>query len=96
MEAQLSIEVEDPLYAIFEQHLHSGLYDEMPQDKFVQDVVDYYWKTLTLSGHIPHGMQKSLETDLTLDVKDMLKSKIYGHFGIGEYNRTRREKSTTT
>jgi hypothetical protein len=93
MEARLSTEVEDPLYRIFEEHLHSGLYDELPQDQFVRDVVDYYWKMLMMGGHIPHKMQEQLQVDLQQDVREMLKSKIYGHFGIGEYNRIRREKT---
>jgi hypothetical protein len=92
MESRLSNEVEDPLYRIFEEHLHSGLYDGMPQDQFVRDVVDYYWKTLRMGGHVPHQMQEQLIVDLSRDVQDMLRTKIYGHYGIGEYNRIRRKK----
>ena len=80
----------DPLYPIFEQHLHSGLYDAMPTEIFVRDVVDYYFMDLSRQGHIPHQMIELLKTDLAQDVQEMLKRKIYGHFGIGEYNRTRR------
>lgn len=85
---------DDPLYAIFEEHLHSGLYDEVPLEQFVRDVVDYYVKELGRTGHVPHRWHESLRTDLAADVQEMLKVKIYGHYGIGEYNRQRRKKSS--
>ena len=59
--------------------------DEVP---FIQDT------RLTDTGHVPHKMQQSLRMDLGQDVVDMLKSKIYGHYGIGEYNRIRLKKSS--
>jgi hypothetical protein len=46
------------------------------------------------TGHIPQRMHDSLKNDLALDVQDMLRAKIYGHYGIGEYNRIRRKKSS--
>ena len=85
---------EDPLYQVFEEHLHSGLYDEAPVEQFVRDVVDYYFTALNRKGHIPHRMHDHLRTDLGQDVHEMLKVKIYGHYGIGEYNRTRHKKSS--
>jgi hypothetical protein len=94
MEPRLSTGLEDPLYAIFEEHLHSGLYDEQPVENFVRDVVEYYFKSLTDNGHVPHKMRDSLRMDLGQDVVDMLKTKIYGHYGIGEYNNIRRKKSS--
>lgn len=94
MEARLSTLVEDPLYTIFEEHLHSGLYDERPIEHFVRDVVEFYFKLLTDKGHVPQRLHESLRLDLAQDVTDMLKTKIYGHFGIGEYNRIRRQKSS--
>ncbi len=84
---------DDPLYQVFEDHLHSGLYDEQPAETFVRDVVDFYWSTLIKSGHIPQRMHEMLKVDLFQDVQDMLRAKIYGHYGIGEYNRIRRKKS---
>ena len=83
---------QDPLYAIFEEHLHSGLYDTSPADIFIRDVVDYYWRQLNSSGHIPHRLQEPLKIDFLQDVQEMLKAKTYGHFGIAEYNRIRRNK----
>ena len=88
----MSIQVEDPLYKVFEDHLHSGLYDDQPTERFVRDVVDFYWTAISKTGHIPHRMHDLMKVDLTQDVQDMLKVKIYGHFGIGEYNRSRRAK----
>lgn len=87
-------QLDDPLYQIFEEHLHSGLYDEAPVESFVRDVVDFYWTALQKSGHIPQRMQEVIRVDLVQDVQDMLRAKIYGHYGIGEYNRLRRKKSS--
>ena len=83
---------DDPLYQIFEEHLHSGLYDDQPVENFVRDVVDSYWRDLQRLGHIPQRMHEAMRVDLLQDVTDMLRSKIYGHYGIGEYNKSRRKK----
>lgn len=85
---------DDPLYVIFEEHLHSGLYDEVPLEQFIRDVVDYYIQDLNRKGHVPHKWHEILRTDLAHDVQEMLKAKIYGNYGIGEYNRTRRKKTS--
>ena len=85
---------EDPLYQVFEEHLHSGLYDDTPVDQFIRDVVDFYWRRLTMAGHVPHRLQEPLRMDLLQDVQEMLKAKTYGNFGIGEYNRIRRKKTS--
>jgi hypothetical protein len=85
---------DDPLYLIFEEHLHSGLYDEVPVEQFIRDVVDYYWSSLVQAGHIPQMLHEPLRLDLAQDVHDMLKLKIYGHYGIAEYNSLRRKKSS--
>ena len=90
----MSIAHEDPLYQIFEEHLHSGVYDDTPAEQLVRDVVDFYWTTLNRSGYVPHRLHEPLKVDLVQDVQDMLKLKIYGQSGIGEYNRTRRRKSS--
>lgn len=84
---------DDPLYKVFEDHLHSGLYDQRPGDALVRDVVDYYWRTIGQSGHVPHRLHDFLRVDLIQDVQDMLKAKIYGHYGIAEYNRIRKAKT---
>ncbi|NJL25748.1 MAG: hypothetical protein HC902_11620 [Calothrix sp. SM1_5_4] len=89
----MSIQLDDPLYALFEEHLHSGLYDDQPVELFVRDVVDSYWIALQKKGHIPQRLHEAMRADLAQDVQDMLRAKIYGHFGIGEYNRIRRKKT---
>jgi hypothetical protein len=91
MQAKLQ---DDPLYRVFEEHLHSGLYDERPVEHFVRDVVDFYWQNITRSGHVPQRLQEPLKMDLLQDVTDMLKVKIYGHFGIAEYNRIRLRRTS--
>lgn len=90
----MSIPTDDPLYQVFVEHLHSGLYDERPSEALVRDVVDYYWQTIGLKGYIPHRLHDFLRVDLIQDVQDMLKVKIYGHYGVAEYNRIRRKKTS--
>lgn len=85
---------EDPLYQLFEERLHSGLYDDQPVENFVRDVVESFWSSLQRQGHIPHRVHDAMKIDLVQDVTDMLRAKIYGHYGIGEYNRVRRKKSS--
>ncbi|MGE0527617.1 MAG: hypothetical protein AB7P49_11180, partial [Bdellovibrionales bacterium] len=80
------IQSDDPLYQIFEEHLHSGIYDDQPMEIFVRDVVDFYWVVLCRTGHVPHRLHDIIKVDLIQDVQDMLRAKIYGHYGIGEYN----------
>ena len=89
----MSTPAEDPLYEVFEQHLHSGLYDNQPVEKFVSDVVDFFYASLKSRGHIPEHMRELVRVNLSQDVQDMLRAKIYGHYGIAEYNRVRRAKS---
>ena len=91
----MSTHAEDPLYQVFEEHLHSGLYDNQPVETFVKDVVDFYWITLQKTGHVPQQLHEVLKGDLLQDVQDMLRAKIYGHYGIGEYNRIRRTKRSS-
>jgi hypothetical protein len=86
--------VEDPLYQIFVEHLHSGLYDDLPVEQLIRDVVEFYWTAISRDGHIPHRLREPLKVDLIQDVQDMLKTKTYGHYGVSEYNRNRRKKSS--
>ncbi len=88
----MSTQLEDPLFKIFEEHLHSGLYDDQPVEKFIKDVVDFYWESINRIGHVPHRMHELMKLDLLQDVHDMLRAKTYGHYGIGEYNKMRRQK----
>ncbi len=90
----MSTQLDDPLYIVFEQHLHSGLYDDQPIEKFIKDVVDFYWESINRQGHVPHRMHDLMKLDLLQDVHDMLRAKTYGHFGIGEYNKMRRLKTS--
>ena len=89
----MSTAVEDPLYSLFETRLHSGLYDEATTEQLVHDVVELFWTFLRQRGHVPMQLHEPLKADLRQDVFDMLKVKLYGHPGIGEYNRTRRKRS---
>lgn len=90
----MSIQLDDPLYLVFEEHLHSGLYDDQPAEKLIKDVVDFYWESLNRKGYIPQRMHELMRLDLLQDVHDMLRAKTYGHVGIGEYNKNRLRKSS--
>lgn len=85
---------DDPLYRIFEEHLHSGLYDDQSEEIFLRDVVDFYLHTLGALGFVPMRIQEHLRNDLHVDAKDMLRAKLYGHYGIGAYNQSRIRKSS--
>jgi hypothetical protein len=84
---------DDPLYGIFEEHLHSGLYDDQAESVFLSDVVEFYLHKIKLQGFVPYRMDEHLRNDLAADVKDMLKAKTYGHSNIGAYNRARDKKT---
>lgn len=86
----MSTRPEDPLYKVFEDHLHSGLYDDRPVEAFVHDVVDFFLITLNRTGHVPHRLHETMRGDLVQDVQDMLRAKIYGHYGIRDYNTARK------
>ena len=84
---------EDPLYGIFEEHLHSGLYDDQAESVFLSDVVEFFIHNLKTQGFVPYRLTEHLRNDLAADVKDMLKAKTYGHGNIGAYNRAREKKT---
>lgn len=94
MAQDMSNQLVDPLYEIFVDHLHSGLYDERPVEQFVRDVVESYWRLLAGRNAFTAAMEEYVKVDLAQDVQEMLRVKIYGHYGIGEYNRIRRKKSS--
>jgi hypothetical protein len=85
---------EDPLYSIFEEHLHSGLYDDQAEEVFLADVVDFYIQKIKGNGFVPYRIHEHLRNDLAVEVRDMLRAKIYGYHGIGAYNRARDKKSS--
>lgn len=87
----MSTQPDDPLYKVFEDHLHSGLYDDRPVEAFIQDVVDFYFVTLNRMGHVPQRMHETMRVDLVQDVQDMLRVKTYGHYGIRDYNIARKK-----
>lgn len=80
----------DPLYDIFEKHLHSGEFDRRPEEDLVAAIVDEYLLFLVQQGMAPHKQADDLRQDVLLEVKDMLKIKTYGHFDVRQYNLARR------
>ena len=83
-------EVFDPLYAIFERHLHSGVFDQKPEDDLVDAVVHEYLLFLVRQGVAPHTREDSLKADIASEVRDMIKMKTYGHFSLRHYNLAKR------
>ena len=90
----MSTQHQDALYDIFVDHLHSGLYDDKPVEQFVRDVVESYWRLLAGRNAFTAAMEDYVKVDLAQDVQEMLRAKIYGHYGISEYNRVRRKKTS--
>ena len=85
----MSTTPDDELYRIFEERLYSGDYDDQPTEVLLTDVVDRYWAALDMTRTVPMQLQRNVRNDLTDDVRDMLRRKIYGHLGVGEFNRAR-------
>ena len=88
----MSTQAHDQLYRIFETRLHSGDYDDLPVDNLLLDVVEVYWDELNGDVSVPVRMQVNVKADLIEDLRDMLRIKIYGSHGVGEYNRRRNER----
>ena len=83
---------DDQLYTIFEERLLSGEFDDQPTEVLLADVVDRYLTWLGADRAVPVHMRQTVRNDLLDDVRDMLRLKIYGHLGIGEFNKSRRGK----
>jgi predicted metallopeptidase len=82
---------QDPLYAIFEKHLHSGEFDRLPETELVEAIVHEYLVFLVTQGMAPHAQASAMREDLMLEVRDMLKMKTYGHFNLRHYTSLRRK-----
>lgn len=80
----------DPLYLIFEKHLHSGEYDRRPEADLIDAITHEYVLFLATQGLAPHTQASSLREDIALEVRDMLKMKTYGHFNVRHYNLLRK------
>ena len=80
----------DPLYLIFEKHLHSGEFDRRPEIDLIEAITQEYVLFLTTQGLAPHTQQSTLRDDIALEVRDMLKMKTYGHFNLRHYNMMRK------
>ena len=81
----------DPLYSIFEKHLHSGEFDRMPEQDLIEAIVHEYMVFLVAQGMAPHSQAAALRDDLILEVRDMLKMKTYGHHHVRHYNLSRKK-----
>jgi hypothetical protein len=81
----------DPLYDIFEKHLHSGEFDRRPEEDLVEAIANEYLVFLVQQGLAAHAHSGSLREDVMLEVRDMLKMKTYGHFDLRHYNLARKK-----
>ncbi len=84
-------EMLDPLYVIFERFLHSGEFDRLPEAEIIDAIVAEYMLFLVKQGAVPHTKMDEIKQDLTLEVRDMLKMKTYGHFNLRHYNSSRKK-----
>jgi hypothetical protein len=80
----------DPLYLIFEKHLHSGEFDRRPEIDLIDAITHEYMLFLAAQGMVPYAQEPNMREDVSLEVRDMLKMKTYGHFNVRHYNLLRR------
>jgi hypothetical protein len=81
---------EDPLYAIFEQHLYNFQDSNIDRKTFIVQVVqDYLTHLRRLKIAIPKNYEPYIIEELSTQVNTMLVKKIYGCFSLDEF----REKS---
>ncbi len=75
----------DPLYQIFEKHLHRALMKDESAEVLVDGVIREYTELLSRKGLAPLRLLEFIEIDAREEVSDMLKKKTYGHFSFTEY-----------
>lgn len=89
---------QDPLYAIFEQHLYNFQDSSIDRKTFIVQVVqDYLTHLRRLKIAIPKTYEPYIIEELSAQVNTMLVKKIYGCLTIDEFReKSRKPKSRTT
>jgi hypothetical protein len=87
---ELQTQTSDPLFRIFEEHLHQGLIDDEAPEVFVDQVVEKYITWLKTDSVFVMSTLAQLEADARLDVLDMLHKKTYGFFSLAQYRKARK------
>lgn len=86
----------DPLYSIFERHLHNFQDPNADRKIFIEGIVKEYITLLRSMGLlIPTEWEPQVVEELTLQVSTMLLKKIYGFFDLKDYTEKRTEKRMT-
>lgn len=85
--------VSDPLYLIFEQHLMNALIEEETTEDFVARVVGDYLARIGQMGSIPRTFVESVETDLKIEVLEMLRKRTYGHYNLDSFRKNQKLRS---
>jgi hypothetical protein len=79
----------DRLYCIFEQHLFNALVENESTEEFLAYVVKEYLEEIRSMGTLIPEHARSIEDDLREEVLEMLRKKIYGHYNLAEYRKTK-------
>jgi hypothetical protein len=78
----------DPLYVIFEQHLHCFEDPEIDRKTFIGNVIhDYLSHLRKLNISVPKSLEAPIVEELAHQVNTMLVKKIYGCLTIQEYQK---------
>ena len=84
---------QDPLYAIFEQHLYNFQDSSIDRKTFIVQVVQEYLTHLRrLKIAIPKSYEPYIIEELSAQVNTMLVKKIYGCFSLNEFRDEARPK----
>jgi hypothetical protein len=75
----------DPLYHLFEQHLHNALVENESAGDLIERVVKDYLSELASQGSISPTHAADIESDLREEVLEMFRKKTYGHYNLAEY-----------
>lgn len=86
----------DPLYSIFEHHLLNALVEEETSDEFVTRVVRDYLLNVSHKAVIMKQHQAMIEEDLRDEVLEMLRKKIYGHFSLADFRKSKTARASAT
>ncbi len=78
----------DPLYVIFEQHLHCFQDPDVDRKTFIGNVIhDYLSHLRKLNISVPKSLEGPIVEELADQVNTMLVKKIYGCLSIGDYQK---------
>ncbi|MCC7404904.1 MAG: hypothetical protein IT288_10960 [Bdellovibrionales bacterium] len=83
---------QDLLYVCFEKNLHEYLVEDESVEEFSSRVIQDFATRLVSKGHIPTQYLEGLHQELEEEIIEMLQKKIYGHWDIGNYRRSLKDR----